>query len=174
MDLVGVEGGFSSICEVEVEVIDINDYVFEFIIFQIGFISFFEDVEFGILVVMFIVIDVDFEFVFCFMDFVIERGDMGGIFDLDWEFDFGYVGFRFCKNFSYEVVLSYKVVVVVWSVVELVGLGLGFGVMVIVIVLVERVMLFFKLDQECYEVSVFISVLVGFFLLIIQFFDFIS
>lgn len=37
------------------------------------------------------VIDVDFEFVFRFMDFVIEVGDEEGIFGLVWEFGFNYV-----------------------------------------------------------------------------------
>lgn len=41
--------------------------------------------------------DADLEPAFRLMDFAIERGDMGGTFDLDWEPDSGHVGLRLCK-----------------------------------------------------------------------------
>ncbi|XP_072871547.1 cadherin-16 isoform X3 [Chlorocebus sabaeus] len=168
MDLAGAEGGFSSTCEVEVEVTDINDHAPEFITSQIGPISLPEDVEPGTLVAMLTATDADLEPAFRLMDFAIERGDMGGTFDLDWEPDSGHVGLRLCKNLSYEAAPSHKVVVVVRSVAELVGPGPGPGATATVTVLVERVMPPPKLDQERYEASVPISAPAGSLLLTIQ------
>ncbi|XP_073883364.1 cadherin-16 isoform X9 [Macaca fascicularis] len=168
MDLAGAEGGFSSTCEVEVEVTDINDHAPEFTTSQIGPISLPEDVEPGTLVAMLTATDADLEPAFRLMDFAIERGDMDGTFDLDWEPDSGHVGLRLCKNLSYEAAPSHKVVVVVRSVAELVGPGPGPGATATVTVLVERVMPPPKLDQERYEASVPISAPAGSLLLTIQ------
>ncbi|PNI63409.1 CDH16 isoform 1 [Pan troglodytes] len=168
MDLAGAEGGFSSTCEVEVAVTDINDHAPEFITSQIGPISLPEDVEPGTLVAMLTATDADLEPTFRLMDFAIERGDTEGTFGLDWEPDSGHVRLRLCKNLSYEAAPSHEVVVVVRSVVKLVGPGPGPGATATVTVLVERVMPPPKLDQESYEASVPISAPAGSFLLTIQ------
>ncbi|PNJ61137.1 CDH16 isoform 3 [Pongo abelii] len=168
MDLAGTEGGFSSTCEVEVTVTDINDHAPEFITSQIGPISLPEDVEPGTLVAMLTATDADLEPAFRLMDFAIERGDTEGIFGLDWEPDSGHVRLRLCKNLSYEAAPSHEVVVVVRSVAKLVGPGPGPGATAMVTVLVERVMPPPKLDQESYEASVPISAPAGSLLLTIQ------
>ncbi|XP_054309794.1 cadherin-16 [Pongo pygmaeus] len=168
MDLAGTEGGFSSTCEVEVTVTDINDHAPEFITSQIGPISLPEDVEPGTLVAMLTATDADLEPTFRLMDFAIERGDTEGIFGLDWEPDSGHVRLRLCKNLSYEAAPSHEVVVVVRSVAKLVGPGPGPGATAMVTVLVERVMPPPKLDQESYEASVPISAPAGSLLLTIQ------
>ncbi|XP_032013466.1 cadherin-16 isoform X3 [Hylobates moloch] len=168
MDLAGIEGGFSSICEVEVTVTDINDHAPEFITSQIGPISLPEDVEPGTLVAMLTATDADLEPAFRLMDFAIERGDTEGTFGLDWEPDSGHVRLRLCKNLSYEVAPSHEVVVVVRSVAKLVGPGPGPGATATVTVLVERKMPPPKLDQESYEASVPISAPAGSLLLTIQ------
>uniref|UniRef100_G1QVQ7 Cadherin-16 n=1 Tax=Nomascus leucogenys TaxID=61853 RepID=G1QVQ7_NOMLE len=168
MDLAGIEGGFSSTCEVEVTVTDINDHAPEFITSQIGPISLPEDVEPGTLVAMLTATDADLEPAFRLMDFAIERGDTEGTFGLDWEPDSGHVRLRLCKNLSYEVAPSHEVVVVVRSVAKLVGPGPGPGATATVTVLVERMMPPPKLDQESYEASVPISAPAGSLLLTIQ------
>ncbi|XP_008048832.1 cadherin-16 isoform X2 [Carlito syrichta] len=168
MDLAGAEGGLSSMCEVTITVTDINDHAPEFTTSQIGPISLPEDVEPGTLVATLTATDADLEPAFRLMDFAIEKGNMEGIFGLDWEPDSGHVQLRLRKNLSYEAAPSHEVVVVVQNVAELVGPGPGPGATATVTVLVERMIPPPKLDQESYETSVPVSTPAGSLLLTVQ------
>ncbi|XP_006878966.1 PREDICTED: cadherin-16 [Elephantulus edwardii] len=167
-DLAGAEGGLSSTCEVTVSITDINDHAPEFTTSQIGPISLPEDTEPGALVTTLVATDADIEPDFRLMDFAIESGDVEGTFSLDWKPDSGHAHLRLHKNLSYEAAPSYKLVVVVRSVVNLVGPDPGPASTATVAVLVERMVPPPKLDQESYEATVPVSTPQGSFLLTIQ------
>ncbi|KAM9607920.1 cadherin-16 isoform 2-T2 [Trichechus inunguis] len=168
VDLAGAEGGLSSTCEVAVLITDINDHAPEFTTSQIGPISLPEDTEPGTLVATLMATDADLEPAFRVMDFAIEAGDVERTFGLDWEPDTGHAQLWLRKNLSYEAAPSYKLVVVVRSVVDLVGPDPGPGSTATVTVLVERVVPPPKLDQDSYEASVPVSTPAGSLLLTIQ------
>nr|XP_023412262.1 cadherin-16 [Loxodonta africana] len=168
VDLAGAEGGLSSTCEVAVLITDINDHAPEFTTSQIGPISLPEDTEPGTLVATLIATDADLEPAFRAMNFAIEAGDVERTFGLDWEPDIGHAQLQLCKNLSYEAAPSYKLVVVVRSVANLVGPDPGPGSTATVTVLVERVVSPPKLDQESYEARVPVSTPAGSLLLTIQ------
>ncbi|XP_014643932.1 PREDICTED: cadherin-16 [Ceratotherium simum simum] len=168
IDLGGAEGGLSSTCEVTVTITDINDHAPEFTSSQIEPVCLPEDTEPGTLVATLMATDADLEPAFRLMDFAIEAGDAEGTFGLDWEPDSNHVQLRLLKNLSYEAAPSYKLLVVVQSVAELVGPGSGPGATATVTVLVERVVPPPKLDQESYEASIPVGAPAGSLLLIIQ------
>ncbi|XP_006863699.1 PREDICTED: cadherin-16 [Chrysochloris asiatica] len=167
-DLAGEEGGLSSTCEVTVLIKDINDHAPEFTTSQIGPISLPEDAEPGTLVATLRATDADIEPNFRLMDFAIEAGNVERTFDLEWKPDSGHAQLWLRKNLSYEAATSYKLVVVVQSVMDLVGPDPGPGSSATVTVLVEKVVSPPKLDQESYEASVGVSTPAGSLLLTIH------
>ncbi|XP_053905407.1 cadherin-16 isoform X2 [Malaclemys terrapin pileata] len=167
-DLAGTEGGLSSTCTVFIKVVDVNDSPPVFSQTKYGPFSFPEDTEVGTLITMITATDADEEMKFKFINFSVESGNEDETFKILSNPQNGTASIWLEKEFDYETVQEYVLIVSVRNDEELVGKEQDASSTATVHVLVKDVNEAPVLTQKRYEVSIPESVALGTVLLTVK------
>ncbi|XP_067396193.1 cadherin-16 [Emydura macquarii macquarii] len=167
-DLAGTEGGFSSTCTVLINVVDVNDSPPVFSQTKYGPFSFPEDTEVGTLITTIAATDEDEEMKFKFINFSVESGNEDGTFKILSNPQNGTASIWLEKEFDYETVQEYVLIVSVRNNVELVGREQDASSTATLHVLVKDVNEAPVLTQKRYEVSIPESIDLGTVLLTVK------
>uniref|UniRef100_A0A674KCV3 Cadherin domain-containing protein n=1 Tax=Terrapene triunguis TaxID=2587831 RepID=A0A674KCV3_9SAUR len=167
-DLAGTEGGLSSTCTVFIKVVDVNDSPPVFSQTKYGPFSFPEDTEVGTLITTITATDADEEMKFKFVNFSVESGNEDETFKILSNPQNGTASIWLEKEFDYETVQEYVLIVSVRNDEELVGKEQDASSTATVHVLVKDVNEAPVLTQKRYEVSIPESVALGTVLLTVK------
>ncbi|XP_073164025.1 cadherin-16 isoform X2 [Lepidochelys kempii] len=167
-DLAGTEGGLSSTCTVLIKVVDVNDSPPVFSQTKYGPFSFPEDTEVGTLITTITATDADEEMKFKFVNFSVELGNEDETFKILSNPQNGTASIWLEKEFDYETVQEYVLIVSVRNNEELVEKEQDASSTATVHVLVKDVNEAPVLTQKRYEVSIPESVELGTVLLTVK------
>ncbi|XP_044843126.1 cadherin-16 isoform X4 [Mauremys mutica] len=167
-DLAGNEGGLSSTCTVLIKVVDVNDSPPVFLQTKYGPFSFPEDTEVGTLITTITATDADEEKKFKFVNFSVESGNEDETFKILSNPQNGTASIWLEKEFDYETVQEYVLIVSVRNYEELVGKEQDASSTATVHVLVKDVNEAPVLTQKRYEVSIPESIALGTVLLTVK------